>query len=122
MESADADRGNRPGAPAQGMMGTRALRAGATRLVMAKRQIKLEVRLTPRAGRDEIGGVRDGVLQVRVKAPPVDGKANESLRRLIAKRAGVPNSRVTIVRGARSRRKLVAIEGTDLADARELAS
>lgn len=79
---------------------------------MAKAQ-KLEVRLTPRAGRDEIGDRREGVLQVWVKAPPVDGKANEALRKLVAKRAGVPKSRVTIVRGERSRRKLVAIEGAD---------
>ncbi len=61
---------------------------------VAKAEIKLEVRLTPRAGRDEIGGRREGLLQVRVKAPPVDGKANEALRRLIAKRVGVPKSRV----------------------------
>ena len=80
--------------------------------MMVKAQ-KLEVRLTPRAGRDEIGGRREGVLQVWVKAPPVDGKANEALRKLVAKRAGVPKSRVTIVRGERSRRKLVAIEGAD---------
>jgi uncharacterized protein (TIGR00251 family) len=80
---------------------------------MAKAQIKLEVKLTPRAARDEIGVRREGVLQVRVKASPVDGKANEALRRLIAKRAGVPKSQVTIVRGERSRQKLLAIEGAD---------
>ncbi len=79
---------------------------------MAKAQ-KLEVRLTPRAARDEIGGRREGALEVRVKAPPVDGKANEALRKLIAKRAGVPKSRVTIVRGEKSRRKLLAIDGAD---------
>jgi len=83
--------------------------------MMFKAEIKLEVRLTPRAGRDQIGGRREGVLQVRVKAPPVDGKANEALRKLIAKRAGVPKSQVTIVRGERSRRKLIAIEGADSA-------
>ena len=81
--------------------------------MMFKAEIKLEVRLTPRAGRDQIGGRREGVLQVRVTAPPVDGKANEALRKLIAKRAGVPKSQVTIVRGERSRRKLIAIEGAD---------
>jgi uncharacterized protein (TIGR00251 family) len=86
---------------------------------MAKPQ-KLEVRLTPRASRDEIGDRREGVLQVRVKAPPVDGRANEALRKLIAKRVGVPKSRVTIVRGERSRRKLVAIEGADPAALKEL--
>jgi uncharacterized protein (TIGR00251 family) len=81
--------------------------------MMFKAEIKLEVRLTPRADRDQIGGRREGVLQVRVTAPPVDGKANEALRKLIAKRAGVPKSQVTIVRGERSRRKLIAIEGAD---------
>ena len=81
--------------------------------MMFKAEIKLEVRLTPRSDRDQIGGRREGVLQVRVKAPPVDGKANEALRKLIAKRAGVPKSQVTIVRGERSRRKLIAIEGAD---------
>ena len=89
---------------------------------VVKAEIKLEVRLTPRAGRDEIGGRSEGVLQVRVKAPPVDGKANEALRKLIAKRAGVPKSRVTIVRGEKSRRKLIAIEGADPAALRELTS
>jgi uncharacterized protein len=88
---------------------------------VAKAEIKLEVRLTPRAGRDEIGGRREGRLQVRVKAPPVDGKANEALRRLIAKRVGVPKSRVRIVRGERSRRKLIAIEGADPAALDDLA-
>lgn len=88
--------------------------------MMFKAQIKLEVRLTPRASRDEIGGRREGVLQVRVKAPPVDGRANEALRKLIAKRAGVPKSRVTIVRGEKSRRKLVAIEGADPATLKQL--
>ncbi|MGH2983536.1 MAG: DUF167 domain-containing protein [Solirubrobacterales bacterium] len=89
---------------------------------MAKAQIKLEVKLTPGAGRDEIAGRRGGVLQVRVKAPPVDGKANEALRKLIAKRAGVLKSQVTIVRGERSRRKLVAIEGADPATLRDLVA
>jgi hypothetical protein len=48
---------------------------------------------------------------VRVTAPPVDGRANEALCRLLAKRAGVARGRVTVVRGERSRDKLVRIEG-----------
>ena len=80
---------------------------------VAKGQIKLEVKLTPRASRNEVAGLRDGVLQVRVTAPPVGGAANTALRKLIAKRAGVAPSRVSIVRGERGRRKLVAIEGAD---------
>ncbi len=57
--------------------------------------------------------MRDGVLQARVSAPPVDGKANRALCRLIAKKTGIAPSRVTITRGAKSRDKLVRVEGID---------
>ena len=78
---------------------------------MAKGALKIKVRLTPRASRDEIAGYSDGVLRARVTAPPVDGKANEALRKLVAKRLGVAPSRVRIERGAKGRTKLLAIEG-----------
>jgi uncharacterized protein (TIGR00251 family) len=81
--------------------------------VVATGGIKIEVSLTPRASRNEIVGMRDDVLRVRVTAPPVGGKANESLRKLIAKRLGVAKGRVTIVRGERGRHKLVSVEGLD---------
>jgi uncharacterized protein (TIGR00251 family) len=54
-----------------------------------------------------------GVLRARVSAPPVDGKANKALCRLIAKRVGVPPSRVSVVRGEKSRDKVVRVEGVD---------
>jgi len=59
--------------------------------------------------------MRTGVLQARVTAPPVDGKANRSLCKLIAKRAGVAPSRVSVVRGEKSRDKLIRVEGIDSA-------
>lgn len=62
---------------------------------------------------DELVGLRDGVLHVRVSARPVDGRANLVLRRLIARRVRVAPSRVMIVRGERSREKLVRIDGID---------
>jgi uncharacterized protein len=69
------------------------------------------VRLHARAHTDALVGVRNGVLTARVCAPPVDGRANRALCRLIARRAGVAASRVTIVRGERSRVKLVRVDG-----------
>ena len=69
------------------------------------------VRLRPRAARDEIVCERDGVLMVRLAAPPVEGRANEALCRLLARRLGVARGRVTVVRGPRSRRKVVRVEG-----------
>jgi Uncharacterized conserved protein len=59
-------------------------------------------------------GVVDGVLQARVSAPPVDGKANRSLCKLIAKQVGVAPSKVSVVRGGKSRNKLVEVEGVGL--------
>ena len=73
----------------------------------------LAVRLQPRARRDEIVGERDGRVVVRVTAPPVDGKANDALCRLIAKAAGVAPSRVAVVKGHSAREKVVRVEGID---------
>jgi uncharacterized protein len=50
---------------------------------------------------------------IRVTAPPVDGKANEALCRLIAKKAGVAPSRVTVIRGHTARDKTLEVEGVD---------
>jgi uncharacterized protein len=77
---------------------------------------QIEVRLKPRGSRDELLGMRDGVLQAKVTAPPVDGKANKALCRLIAKRVGVAPSRVSVVRGEKSRAKVVRVEGIDQAE------
>jgi uncharacterized protein (TIGR00251 family) len=76
----------------------------------------ISVRVQPRAGRDEIAGERAGTLLVRLTAPPVEGRANEALRRLLAKRLGVGKTRVTIVRGTASRDKVVRVEGLSQAD------
>jgi uncharacterized protein len=71
----------------------------------------LAIRVQPRAKRTEIAGERGGAVVIRVAAPPVDGKANDAVRRLIAQRLGVPRSAVEIVRGESARDKLVRIEG-----------
>jgi len=69
----------------------------------------LQVRVQPRAGRDEITGVQAGRLRVRLTAPPVDGKANACLCRLLAEAFDVPPSRVTLAAGAASRDKRLRI-------------
>lgn len=80
------------------------------------------MRLQPRARRDEVVGERAGALVIRVTAPPVDGRANDALCRLIAKAAGVSPSRVSVVRGQASRDKLVRVEGVDEAALRTALS
>jgi uncharacterized protein len=73
---------------------------------------RLALRVQPRSGKNEIAGERAGALLVRVTAPPVDGKANEAVRRLVAKRLGVPVGRV-VIRGESSRDKLVEVDGIE---------
>ena len=76
--------------------------------------MRIRVRLTPRAGRDEIAGFdADGVLQARVAAPPSDGAANDALVRVIAKRCGVAPSRVRVASGATARVKTIEIDGDE---------
>lgn len=78
----------------------------------------LHVRLTPRAARERLAPGPDGGLVARVTAPPVDGAANAALCRLVAKAAGVPPSRVSVVRGQRARDKVVRVDGVDEATVR----
>lgn len=79
---------------------------------------ELTVRLQPRARRNAIVDEREGVLRVSVAAAPVEGRANAALCKLIAKRAGVARGRVSVVRGERSREKVVRVEGLAAAELR----
>ncbi|MBO0769340.1 MAG: DUF167 domain-containing protein [Solirubrobacterales bacterium] len=72
---------------------------------------RLEIRVHPGASRDQLGSWRQGVLSVRVTAPPLDGRANNAVRKLLAKRIGVAPSRVSVIRGESGRNKLLEIEG-----------
>ena len=80
--------------------------------------VRLSVRLTPRASREEIAGFEGETLRVRVTAPPVAGRANRALVRLLAKRLGVPRGAVRVVAGQASRSKIVAVDGLDAAELR----
>lgn len=69
----------------------------------------IAVRVVPRAKRDEVGGERAGRLLVRTTAAPVDGRANEAVRKLLASHFGVSTRQVELVAGERSRDKTVRI-------------
>ncbi len=73
--------------------------------------IRLAVKVTPNAGRNEISGLREGVLQVRVAAPPEKGKANKELTDFLAERLGVKKSFISIIKGQTSRHKTIIITG-----------
>jgi uncharacterized protein (TIGR00251 family) len=69
------------------------------------------VRVAPRAIKNVIEGEYQGALKVCLTAPPVDDRANDALRRLLAERLKVPVSAVRIVAGEKSRTKRVSIAG-----------
>lgn len=73
---------------------------------------------SPGAARSEVAGVADGRLRVRLAAPAHGGRANAELVRVLAARLGVRRADVTVVRGATTRRKIVAVRGIRLATAR----
>lgn len=79
----------------------------------------LEVKVVPRAAREAVGPVIDGVLQVRVTRPPSDGEANRAVIGLVAEALGLPPSGVELIAGRRARRKRLRVSG--VADA-ELAT
>lgn len=79
-----------------------------------KNGITIEVKVEPRSSRRQISCVVDNtVLKVKLTAPPVDGSANEQLIELISEATGVRKSRIRIIRGLSSKRKLVGISGVE---------
>ena len=76
----------------------------------------LRLRVHPSAGQNELAGFTDGVLQVRVAAPPVKGKANRELIAFLSQALGVSQSALNIVKGHTSRNKIIAIDGLSMED------
>jgi len=70
-----------------------------------------KVRVVPRASRSGVVGEHDGVLRVRIAAPPVDGAANEELVRVLAREFGVPRSAIDITGGQAAKLKTVCVAG-----------
>jgi uncharacterized protein len=71
----------------------------------------LAVRVQPRASKDEIAGVMDGALKVRLRAPALEDRANEALCEFLAELLKTPKAAVRILSGHRSRSKRVEVHG-----------
>jgi len=69
----------------------------------------LEICVQPRASRDEIVGPKGERLKIRLSAAPVDGKANQQLLKLLANLCAVRINQVSLISGANSRNKRIAI-------------
>jgi uncharacterized protein (TIGR00251 family) len=91
---------------------------GLLELREGQNAVSFRVRVRPGSSRDAMGEVLEGALKVRLTAPPVEGAANASLVKLLARALRVPRSAVTIVRGERSKNKTVRVAGVDAATVR----
>ena len=72
----------------------------------------LTIRVIPRAKKSEISQVLDdGTIKIRLTAPPVEGKANQALVKLLADKFRIPSSNIEIISGKKGRNKVVLLEG-----------
>ena len=85
-------------------------------------RVILLVRVQPRASKDEIAGEMGGALKVRLRAPAVEDRANESLVEFLSELLKTPKSAVRILSGDRSRVKRIEIRGVTGQQIRDLLS
>jgi len=71
----------------------------------------LSVKLQPRASVNEIGEPLGNELRIKVAAPPVDSAANEAIVRFLADRLDCPRNQIELVRGHKSRHKILKLHG-----------
>ena len=77
---------------------------------------RIKIKVQSRASRNTLSVVRDGMLRIRVTAPPVDGQANVAAIVLLAQALDVPKSAIRLVKGAFSHEKTLAVESMSQED------
>jgi len=87
---------------------------------MNNTETRLAVQVQPNARRNQLMGQKDGVLVIRIAAPPTEGKANRELAKYLGDILGIAKSRVIIQKGVRAKRKLVIIKELDNDRVREI--
>ena len=83
------------------------------KLQETKGGVQFKIKVQPRACKNEIAGLQEDALKIRITAPPVEGEANEACIRFIAQKLGIATSRVSIVSGHTGRNKMVLVEGVN---------
>jgi uncharacterized protein (TIGR00251 family) len=80
---------------------------------LSERQESITIQVQPNARRNEVLGFEDGILHLKIAAPPVKGKANRELIEFLSQLLGVSKGSINIERGITGRRKVIAIAGLD---------
>jgi uncharacterized protein len=78
--------------------------------------VQFAVRVIPGASKNEVAGIQDGALKIKLTAPPVEGKANRACIDFLAGLLGLRRSALAIASGEKSRKKTVAVEGITRAE------
>ena len=76
--------------------------------------MRIYIKVIPRSSKNDVERISEGEYRVRLTAPPVDGKANEALVKLLAKHFSVAKSAIAIVGGKSSQRKMVDVLGINI--------
>ncbi len=74
-----------------------------------KNGLSFDIHVNPHASRAQIAGIADGILKVKVTAPPVEGAANDACIELLAKKLRLRKSLLKISAGARGRKKTILV-------------
>lgn len=82
-------------------------------------RLLISVHVKPGASRDEVSCIKQDCLTVKLSASPVEGRANESLVRVMASRLKVPPTSIRIVQGLKNRRKVIAVPGISIEHAQK---
>ena len=77
----------------------------------SKEGVIIQVHASPRASKTQVQGLHGDALKIRLQAPPVDGKANETLIEFLAKTLGIPQRQITLISGQTSRQKRLNLQG-----------
>ena len=78
-----------------------------------KAGIQFSAAIQPRASRNQIIGIHNHCLKIKLTSPPVDGEANQACIKFLAKAFGISLSRIAIVKGETSKNKTIQFEGMD---------
>ncbi len=73
--------------------------------------MKINIVVKPLSRRELVERLADGTLRVSVNAPAIEGRANEAVIEALARHFSVPKSAISILRGARGKKKVVEISG-----------
>ena len=78
--------------------------------------VRIRIKAQPRASKTEIGGVRDGVLHVKLTAPPSDGAANKHLVEFFSRKLKIAKSHIEILSGEKGRHKRLFLQGVSASE------